>query len=125
MPALSYATKPIVPPSPLRTFVLYVGRSFPDLHNAKSALNPQFSMTSETCIASLRVSERKLRRKYVNNCFPINDIAREFSCSTKRIKGLLLKYKIPLRELSKYHKAKQGTSTASGGKAAADDCKRG
>lgn len=71
---------------------------------AESVLNPRFVMKSETYITSLSISGDVLRQKYVENCLSMRDIAKEFMCSKTQIRSLLLKYEIPLREPSKYHK---------------------
>ena len=44
-----------------------------------------------------------LKQKYVGSYLSIREIAKEFSCSKTKIKSLLLKYKIPLRQPSGCH----------------------
>ena len=70
---------------------------------AKNVLNPQFSMKSTISITSAPISESVLKQKYLKNHLSTRQIAKEFSCSKTKIRNLLLKYKIPLREPSKYH----------------------
>ena len=60
-------------------------------------------MKSTTFITSLSISENVLKQKYLTNYLSIREIAKEFSCSKTKIRDLLLKYKIPLRQPSRYH----------------------
>ena len=70
---------------------------------AKNVLNPQFSMKSTISITSLPIPESVLKQKYLKNYLSIKEVAKDFSCSKTRIRSLLLKYKIPLRQPSKGH----------------------
>ena len=72
--------------------------------HAESVLNPEFSMESTTYLTSLSISSDVLKQKYLQNKLSMRDIAKEFSCSKTQIRKLLLKYSIPLKEPSKYHK---------------------
>ena len=60
-------------------------------------------MKSTISITSLPIPESVLKQKYLKNYLSIREIAKEFSCSKTKIRSLLLKYKIPLREPSKCH----------------------
>ena len=68
--------------------------------DTETVLNPQFSMKSVTCTASAFISETVLRQKYLENHLSTREIAEEFSCSKTRVRKLLLKYNIPLRQRS-------------------------
>ena len=70
---------------------------------AENILNLQFSMKSTISITSLSISEGVLKQKYLKNRLSIREIAKEFSFSKTKIRSLLLKYKIPLRQPSKGH----------------------
>ena len=70
---------------------------------AENVLNPRFSMKSTISITSLPISESVLKQKYLKNYLSIREIAKEFSCSKTKIRSLLSKYKIPLRQPSKGH----------------------
>ena len=72
--------------------------------HAESVLNPEFSMESTTYQTSIPISSDVLKEKYLENKLSMRDIAREFSCSKTLVRKLLLKYQIPLKEPSKYHK---------------------
>ena len=70
---------------------------------AKKLLVPKFSMKSIVSITPPSISESVLEQKYLKNGLSIREIADIFSCSKTKIRKLLLKYKIPLREPSKFH----------------------
>ena len=70
---------------------------------AKNVLNLQFSMKSIVSITSVPISESVLKQKYLKDYLSTRQIAKEFSCSKTKIRNLLLKYKIPLREPSRCH----------------------
>ena len=71
---------------------------------AEPVLDPQFSMESERYTTFPYIPEGMLKQKYLEDRFSTRAIAREFSCSKTYVRSQLLKYKIPLREPSKYHK---------------------
>ena len=60
-------------------------------------------MKSIISINSLSIPEDVLKQKYLKNHLSTREIAKEFSCSKSKIRSLLSKYKIPLREPSKGH----------------------
>ena len=66
-------------------------------------------MTSETYIPSPPIPEYVLRQKYLADYLSTTAIAREFSCSSERIRRLLLKYKISLRTGSQCQKVMWNT----------------
>ena len=71
---------------------------------AISVLNAKFYIELDTYITSPPISACVLKQKYLANCLSMRDIACEFLCSKTRIRSLLLRYGIPLREPNKYHK---------------------
>ena len=70
----------------------------------ESVFNPQFSIISNAYTTSLFIPECVLRQKYLADSLSMRQIASEFACSKTHVRNLLLKYKIPLREQSKYRK---------------------
>ena len=73
-------------------------------HCAESLFNQKLSMRSGTYDTSPRISEALIKQKYLDDLLSTREIAEEFSCSKSRIRSLLLRYGIPLREPNKYHK---------------------
>ncbi len=71
---------------------------------AISVRNIKFYIELDAYITSLLASKHVLKQKYLEDRLSMRDIANEFSCSKTRIRSLLLKYEIPLREQNKYHK---------------------
>ena len=70
---------------------------------AENVLNLEFSVKSTIFITSLSISESVLKQKYLKNHLSIREIAKEFSFSKTKIRSLLLKYKIPLRQPANCH----------------------
>ena len=73
-------------------------------HCAEYVLNPQFSMGSSCSTTSLFIPENVLKQKYLEDCLSTREIAKKFSCSKTRVRNLLLKYKVPLRESPTYYR---------------------
>lgn len=71
---------------------------------AISVLNLKFYIELDAYTTSPPISACVLKQKYLKNHLSMRDIASEFSCSKTRIRSLLLRYGIPLREPNKYHK---------------------
>ena len=70
--------------------------------DAESELNHIFLMELDSCIASPFIPEGVLRQEYLENGLSLREIVREFACSKTYIRGMLLRYKIPLRKTSDY-----------------------
>ena len=75
-----------------------------DNHWAESLSNQKLLMRSKTCDTSPRIPEALIKQKYLDDLLSTREIAKEFSCSKTRIRSLLLRYGMPLREPNKYHK---------------------
>ena len=71
---------------------------------AGSLFNQKLSIRSGTYDTSPRIPEALIKQKYLNDLLSTREIAEEFSCSKTRIRSLLLRYGVPLREPNKYHK---------------------
>ena len=71
---------------------------------ATSVRNPKFYIELDTYTTSPPISACVLKQKYLDDLLSTREIAREFACSKTRIRSLLLRYGIPLREPNKYHK---------------------
>ena len=79
---------------------LSVRRARLECQETKFSLNPKILIKSITCITYSSITEDLLRQKYLGNRLSIRDIAREFSYSKTRVRKLLLKHNIPLRNRS-------------------------
>ena len=64
----------------------------------------KFCIELDTYTTYPPISACVLKQKYLENHLSMRDIASEFSRSKSRIRSLLLRYGIPLREPNKYHK---------------------
>ena len=71
-----------------------------EVQNTESVLNPDFSIKSITSIASAHIPASVLKEKYLDDLLSTREIAKEFSCSKTRIRDLLRKHNIPLRNRS-------------------------
>ena len=75
-----------------------------DSHCTEYLSNQKLSIRSGAYDTSPLIPEALIKQKYLDNLLSTRGIAQEFSCSKTRIRSLLLKYGIPLREPHKYHK---------------------
>lgn len=71
-----------------------------EYRETETSLNPKILIKSITCITYVPIPEALLKQKYLENCLSMREIASEFSCSKTRIRDLLLKHNIPLRQRS-------------------------
>ena len=65
---------------------------------AINVLNPEYSMISEAHSTSPPLSKDVLKEKYLEEGLSIQGLAKEFSSSKSKIRGLLSMYQIPIRE---------------------------
>ena len=70
---------------------------------AESLFNQKLSMISGVYDTSPLIPEALIRQKYLDDLLSTREIAEEFSCSKTRIRSLLMRYGIPLREPNRYH----------------------